>query len=440
MECKSKFDELAKIMLKLNLCRKELREYDRQFKSPASVASLNPPPGALSRKPSSAQAPTSAQPRNTCFGCASANVQHCLTLFRVLLCSAQPLLVTFTKSELCRQGVLEDLINFNLKRSLLLVQAPTTAAQPATPPPAPPASAAPAAAAPQPAAAVPSPPISPLQRAHDRDLINLIFLLIRDNQAATDRFQTLLLGKLDAFLIPLTDACRSSLLPACTSQDSPLKYELMLLAALVQRQDDSCWEQRLRLVVHVLLRSLQASRTASPFLMEALTLPCLRILNHVCKTTTNLGLLSSLATGRTPAAQTLRPALSRFYSEPHDTNYAAQPHATLNNNYLACAPGLHEVDVGRFMAGGRSYYEHWLGQAAGEPSEGEAAIKHKYFVAWRKYTLKRRRQYAQMSANGRLYYNLSLIWVRIKAQLLRGFYPCISGSQKEGYAGLCSKE
>jgi hypothetical protein len=92
-------------MLKLNLCRKELREYDRQFKSPPSVASLNPPPAALSRKPSSTQAPA-AQSRNTCFGCASANVHHCLTLFRVLLCSAQPLLVTFAKSELCRQGVL----------------------------------------------------------------------------------------------------------------------------------------------------------------------------------------------------------------------------------------------------------------------------------------------------------------------------------------------
>jgi len=63
------------------------------------------------------------------------------------------------------------------------------------------------------------------------------------------------------------------------------------------------------------------------------------------------------------------------------------------------------VDVGRFMAGGRSCYEQWLGQATGEPGEGEAAIKHKYFVAWRKYTLKRRRQHAQMSANGRLYKN-----------------------------------
>jgi hypothetical protein len=33
LECKSKFDELSKIVLKLNLCRKELREYDKQFKS-----------------------------------------------------------------------------------------------------------------------------------------------------------------------------------------------------------------------------------------------------------------------------------------------------------------------------------------------------------------------------------------------------------------------
>lgn len=39
MECKSKFDELAKIIIKLNLCKKELREYDKQFRTDAAPTS-----------------------------------------------------------------------------------------------------------------------------------------------------------------------------------------------------------------------------------------------------------------------------------------------------------------------------------------------------------------------------------------------------------------
>ncbi len=106
VECKGKFDELAKIILKLNLCRKELREYDKQFKSESSV-SIN-----ASRKNStvleaqslqsklslqqqksitssliSLQAQKAPQSRSTCFGCASASIENCITLFRALLCS-----------------------------------------------------------------------------------------------------------------------------------------------------------------------------------------------------------------------------------------------------------------------------------------------------------------------------------------------------------------
>ena len=152
---------------------------------------------------------------------------------------------------------------------------------------------------------------SPIQRCHDRDLINLIFLLIKDNPSATDRFQTVILNKIEAFLTPIlanandqtetpdypSNSCLnivSSLfqVSGATAINSPLKHELMLLSALMQRQDDSCWEQRLRLVIHILLRSLntvsgsKGTRVNNPVLMECLTLPCLRILNHVCKTTT----------------------------------------------------------------------------------------------------------------------------------------------------------
>lgn len=93
--------------------------------------------------------------------------------------------------------------------------------------------------------------------------------------------------------------------------------------------EDSCWEQRLRLVVHILLRSLSVAtaleqqhkqtsntnatnqpsthhkhyqhqqvniNTTSPVVIECLTLPCLRILNHLCKSSTNVAHLTHLIT------------------------------------------------------------------------------------------------------------------------------------------------
>ena len=104
VECKNKFDELSKIILKLNLCRKELREYDKQFKSTEPTISS----AKISRKNSvafdtpqylqqrsvtsslislQAQKDRGPQSRSTCFGCASASIENCVTLFRALLCS-----------------------------------------------------------------------------------------------------------------------------------------------------------------------------------------------------------------------------------------------------------------------------------------------------------------------------------------------------------------
>ena len=184
VECKSKFDELAKIILKLNLCRKELREYDKQFKStspnpnnllthPNSSASASV---SVTRKNSTAYGVVGSsllsdinsntittasqlnrlqsqlfsltsssfllskanQPRNNCFGCASASIDACITLFRALLCAnnlaangtppptGSVLLLGYVKAELCRQGVLEELIYFSLKRNNNLLSGATT--------------------------------------------------------------------------------------------------------------------------------------------------------------------------------------------------------------------------------------------------------------------------------------------------------------------------
>jgi E3 ubiquitin-protein ligase UBR4 len=142
IECKAKFDELSKIILKLNLCRKELREYDKQFKSNGHSANGNGgnltsmcASEAVSRKNSTAAGASATevkqltrlqshlstlaklqQTKSTCFGCAAAAIEHCLTLFRVFLCSAhmqqQPQLLQHVRSELCRHNILEELVNF----------------------------------------------------------------------------------------------------------------------------------------------------------------------------------------------------------------------------------------------------------------------------------------------------------------------------------------
>ena len=120
VECKNKFDDLSKIILKLNLCRKELREYDRQFKtfnwnSSQTNVSSTCTSSTITRKNSIAydtfaqnsqqqQQQQQQQPstglmmstasliwnqnfRNKCYGCASASIEHCINLFRALICS-----------------------------------------------------------------------------------------------------------------------------------------------------------------------------------------------------------------------------------------------------------------------------------------------------------------------------------------------------------------
>ena len=543
VECKSKFDELSKIILKLNLCRKELREYDKQFKTTSNCNSgnlhntTNPASASISRKNSMAvdqlllnskQQQNSfaasliklqqkvnvlnPQFRNTCFGCASASIENCITLLRALLCcsstSSTPgsqlatsvshnLMVNYIKSELCHQGILDELINFNLKRHILFgVQTPQQAASATTAPSTAPL---PAVANPMQATAAVAPAqaltSSPNQRMYDRDLINLIFILLKDNPEGSERFQQIITSKVETFLTPImSDEALSYPEHSClnvvsslfqisggNSTNSPLKYELMLLGSLMQKQDDTCWESRLRLVIHLLLRSLSVAescmssgqpapnggdrkRLNNPVLIECLTLPCLRILNHVAKTTTNLTLLSSLASSSSTQAgkgsglgmpagklssfmnnnpqmlmsNMIRPSmfasgslhspaanLNRFYSEPHDINYAQSPHTPLNNNYLTNTPGLSELDTNEFLQAktNQSYYSKWLQLNQKSKQQGQCQIKSgedapvssvaapppstslspqmfqakaKYFSAWRKYTLKKRKQQQQM--------------------------------------------
>lgn len=90
----------------------------------------------------------------------------------------------------------------------------------------------------------------------------------------------------------------------------------------MQRQfDESCWEQWLRFVFHILLRSLSVAYSKdeksfcmtnqnykstqqhrydhnnyNPLIIECLTLPCLRIINQISKWTSNMPYLTNLIT------------------------------------------------------------------------------------------------------------------------------------------------
>ena len=500
IECKSKFDELTKIILKLNLCRKELREYDKQFKSTTSnnsnflgnnssaaastsVTRKNSTAYSLLASDQSTNAALNAQfsrlqsqlfsltsssfllskanlPKNSCFGCASASIDNCITLFRALLCannltpsntSSNPtqqsstnnagslLLLNYVKSELCRQGILEELIYFSLKRNNnllnnvpLLGQTPapgasnvasttttTTTAAPATGTSASASSNQPQTQPTTTSTTTNQNALSQQQqlqqrRLFDHDIINLIYLLIKDNPEGSFRFQKLIMEKIDMYLAPISSVIHSnnnndsiisslSQLSVNNVSHSPIKSEMMLLSSLMTKQEDSCWEMRLRLVIHILLRSLNVAsvssplpsqantkqRLSNPVIIESLTLPCLRILNHVCKTTTNMALLSQIATGSgsgttnknsptvsglskptLPARQSLfmaSPAniannnntttplnvLNRFSSEPVETNYIQLQNLAninvMNSNYLANIPKLDELDPNEFL-------------------------------------------------------------------------------------------
>jgi hypothetical protein len=570
IECKSKFDELSKIILKLNLCRKELREYDRQFKTFNNSTNIQTncsstcTSSSITRKNSIAydvftnnsnltSSSSSANIliwnqnyRNKCYGCASASIEHCINLLRALICSnnnnnliqSSPFYSStssnktvnnsfsnYVKSELCRNGILEELINFNLKRNLLFyntsllnnssnqtTNAPnstttsntnstTTNNTTSTT-----TNATNNSTTGAPAGLIPTPSTTgqigisleqttkqttntlPNLRLYHRDIVNLIYLLIKDNVNGTERFQKIITEKIEAFLtsIPfvslnnndelLQNVSTISCLSVSSSLyqisggnafNSPLKHEMMLLTSLMQKpQDDICWEMRIRLVIHLLLRSLNAASLQqnnnnnnnnsnkskqylnNPIIIECLTLPCLRILNHICKTSTNISLLNSLTSNANnnkpiiPAANTnigatnttsnnklsnlsnnnqtplIRPSLfspptnvtnlNRYYSEPADVNYTQSQQNLYNQNFMSNTPGLSELDPNEFLQQkNNSFYEKWLNlnnkNLIKFKSEDTSVspqiiqIKSKYFAAWRKYTLKKRKQQQQQS-------------------------------------------
>lgn len=111
----------------------------------------------------------------------------------------------------------------------------------------------------------------------------------------------------------------------------------------MQKQfEESCWEKWLRLVIHILLRSLGVANIPkhhfsftkqninsnlnhrlshsynNPMIIENLTLPCLRIITSFCKWTTNVSYLTNLITTTKSRKSNIQNSVNNFI---HQTLY-----------------------------------------------------------------------------------------------------------------------
>ncbi|XP_075228020.1 E3 ubiquitin-protein ligase-like protein poe isoform X3 [Lycorma delicatula] len=221
-DCKSSFEELSRIIQRVLACRRELVAYDR---SQIEAGGGGGGSGTWGRSSSgvnitSASAIASAPAPGHCYGCASSATEHCLTLLRALAHNAA------SRTSLCAQGLVQELVENNLRRGTVQVQ---------------------------------------------EEVRQLLCLLTRDNPKAIESLCSLLMDRIALTLRGHVASCDLAF---------AVRPEMALLAALVQKED-TCWEQKLKCVMQLFLMACKDSK--SPVVMESITLPCLKILQSLIK-------------------------------------------------------------------------------------------------------------------------------------------------------------
>uniref|UniRef100_A0A182YND8 Uncharacterized protein n=1 Tax=Anopheles stephensi TaxID=30069 RepID=A0A182YND8_ANOST len=197
VESKTTFEDLSKIIQKVQACRKELVAYDRSQMD-------GPPPSAGSMSASFASG-TGASSRvgavalNKCYGCALASTEQCLTLLRAMASNMA------CRVGLCSQGLVQELAVNNLRRGTHQLQ---------------------------------------------DEVRHLLCLLTRDLPDATSALCQLLQDRVKMAL--------SGTVPLATL-DSAVRHEMALLEAMTS-QDDSCWETKLRTVIELFLQASRDAR------------------------------------------------------------------------------------------------------------------------------------------------------------------------------------
>ena len=242
-DCKNSFEELSKIIQKVMATRKELVTFDANRKTSASALGANivyssDEPASLSTlsKSSSSVMPISRKQSRRCFGCASASVEHCLTLLRALATKPD------SRQELYQQGLIQQLMEHNLRRGTLATR---------------------------------------------HEVRKLICLLTRDNADAAEHLNNLICEKIEM-------ALKGHAKGHPDLVDS-VRHDMTLLAVTLARED-SCWEMRLKCVMKIFLwatRGMPVTNTEedelgwrvnlSPAVMDNITLPCLKILYDLAK-------------------------------------------------------------------------------------------------------------------------------------------------------------
>lgn len=102
VESKTSFEELSKIIQKVQACRRELVAYDRsQMDLPMSTSEAQN---------------DNVVPHNRCYGCALASTEQCLTLLRAMASNMD------CRIGLCNQGLVEELAQNNLRRGTVQIQ------------------------------------------------------------------------------------------------------------------------------------------------------------------------------------------------------------------------------------------------------------------------------------------------------------------------------
>ena len=210
-ECKGLFEELSKTIQKVMATRREILTFDNNRKN------MN----TTSIELTQVRAGQQGQANGKCFGCASASVEHCLTLLRALSTNERPRQLLF------EQGLIPELVEHNLRQG------------------------------------------SNCNRTAVRKLITWV---TKDNLEATKHLNHLIYSKINLALqgkAVYNDLVRS------------IRHEMSLLTYTVEKED-SCWEERLRCVLKLFMLSTRNVKV-TPTILECITLPCLRILENMIR-------------------------------------------------------------------------------------------------------------------------------------------------------------
>lgn len=188
-DCKNSFDDLSKVIQRVQASRRELVNFDRSQKDGGKKTVISPlgRSGIVYSNPEDG-----AVAAGRCYGCAASATEHCITLLRALATNAT------LRASLCQHGLINDLLEYNLRRGTVQVRS---------------------------------------------EVRQLLCLLTKDDLSATQELNHLIMDKIS---VALRSHVTSPDLAAA------VRHEMGLLASSAQKED-SCWEYRLRCVVQLFL-------------------------------------------------------------------------------------------------------------------------------------------------------------------------------------------